>query len=546
MRPTRKATRNTAGGELTGQQAEEKFQQILCNGLRIAHENTLAAIKKYFTSDDVQVTAKRVSMVCPVSQSRIKVPARGVNCRHLECFDLRSYLLYHTMLAFWECPYTFCKAKVFCDQLRVDEYFTAVVDATDERVHEVELLPDGSYKVEQIADFSHVKISDEEPWEPQDAPNMDVVKEEVSNEASEHNQETTQPSPSDADHPADADGSDEVDGRESDDIDQPEAHNESIEEGIEISVDSRPFQCQYCPFRASKKGNLKVHEQRHRCEKLFKCRHCPYRAALKVNLVNHEMTHTGEKRFKCRHCPFRTRQKHTLEDHERTHTGEKPFKCTHCGHAFRTTLTLRNHVEAKHSGGKKPYACDECDFQTAHSPYECAICGERFRFYSNVRTHMASRHGSEEGKTHACTDCDFRTAFSESLARHRRTHWGEAVQVRGEKPYKCQRCDKTFTSSDALATHVKTHSGEKPYACDICNHRSAMKSNLQRHVEAMHEGVKPFKCDRCDEGFSQRQQLDNHIRKHTGERPFKCEKCDATFRMKGALTFHARVHRNRK
>ncbi|KAH7704194.1 zinc finger protein [Aphelenchoides avenae] len=552
MRPTRKATRKTAGGELTEQQAEEKYQQILRSGLRIAHENTFAAIKKYFTADDVQVTAKRVSLLCPVSQSRIKVPARGVDCRHLECFDLRSYLLYHTKLAFWECPYTFCKAKVFCDQLRVDEYFTAVVDATDERVHEVELHADGTYKVEQIAGFSLVKINDEEPWEPQDAPDKNVVKEEVPNEASEHNQETMQPSPSDADQPAEADADEEVDERESDDNKQPEAGNESSEEGVEISVDSRPFQCHYCPYRASKKSNLRVHEQRHRGEKRFKCRHCPYRAALKVNLINHEMTHTGEKRFKCRHCPFCTRQKHTLEDHERTHTG-----------------------------GQKPYACDECDFQTAHSvslkrhkrihsgekPYECAICGERFRFYSNVRTHMASRHGSEEGKTHACTDCDFRTAFSESLARHRRTHTGEKpykcevcgaayrqysnIQEHmrkhtGEKPYKCQRCDKTFTSSGALATHVKTHSGEKPYACDFCKHRSAMKANLQRHVEAMHEGVKPFSCDRCDESSSQRQQLDNHIRKHGGEGSLKCEECDATFRMKGALTVHARVHRNRK
>ena len=57
-----------------------------------------------------------------ISKARLKVPVRSDKCRHVECFDLRSYLDYHRQLTFWECPFSFCKALARCVSLRVDEY----------------------------------------------------------------------------------------------------------------------------------------------------------------------------------------------------------------------------------------------------------------------------------------------------------------------------------------------------------------------------------------------------------------------------------------
>ena len=36
--------------------------------------------------------------------TRIEIPVRGVNCDHLQCFDLESYLLMNYNSNKWKCP----------------------------------------------------------------------------------------------------------------------------------------------------------------------------------------------------------------------------------------------------------------------------------------------------------------------------------------------------------------------------------------------------------------------------------------------------------
>ncbi|KAH7712117.1 MIZ zinc finger protein [Aphelenchoides avenae] len=120
MVPIRRATRKSVGSELSVQEAHRKYDEIR-QGPRIKREQTLELIEHFFQTDDVEVQVKTVSLLCPVSKRRIRDAVRGLKCLHIECFDLRSYLEYHTNLAYWECPFTFCREQVTCDQLRVDE-----------------------------------------------------------------------------------------------------------------------------------------------------------------------------------------------------------------------------------------------------------------------------------------------------------------------------------------------------------------------------------------------------------------------------------------
>ena len=50
-------------------------------------------------------SAVNVSLRCPITYKRISIPARGQECKHLQCFDLESYLRLHgDRGGMWKCP----------------------------------------------------------------------------------------------------------------------------------------------------------------------------------------------------------------------------------------------------------------------------------------------------------------------------------------------------------------------------------------------------------------------------------------------------------
>ncbi|OWZ15431.1 SUMO ligase [Phytophthora megakarya] len=117
----------------------------------LTYESAKQEVIKSFGSedeDDVVATVTMLSVRCPLGLCVINLPARGVHCKHLQCFDLKTFMLYSKKARSkaWRC--TVCFQFIKASDLRIDPYLKkllAEVEGEDE-LEEVEIFPDGSWK----------------------------------------------------------------------------------------------------------------------------------------------------------------------------------------------------------------------------------------------------------------------------------------------------------------------------------------------------------------------------------------------------------------
>lgn len=65
-----------------------------------------------------------------------------------------------------------------------------------------------------------------------------------------------------------------------------------------------------------------------------------------------------------------------------------------------------------------------------------------------------------------------------------------SADVDPKNPLQCHVCMVRCGSANDLRRHVMTHTGEKPFTCQFCNHRTARKYNLKKHMRDVH-GIPP-------------------------------------------------------
>ncbi|KAH7712123.1 hypothetical protein AAVH_20536 [Aphelenchoides avenae] len=113
----------------------------------------------------------------------------------------------------------------------------------------------------------------------------------------------------------------------------------------------KPYECMHCERRFALSSTLHGHKCSRRKydraardkPKPYGCDVCPFKSSKRCNLQAHMLVHTGEKRFKCRVCGTAFARKGDLKKHMRIHTGEKPYRCDECGRRFATSSTLHSH-----------------------------------------------------------------------------------------------------------------------------------------------------------------------------------------------------------
>lgn len=112
--------------------------------------------------DGVEQTAIRVSLKCPITFRRIQLPARGHDCRHIQCFDLESYLQLNCERGTWRCPV--CNKTALLEGLEVDQYMLGIlIYVQNSDYEEITIDPVCSWKPVPVKPDVHVKEESDGP-----------------------------------------------------------------------------------------------------------------------------------------------------------------------------------------------------------------------------------------------------------------------------------------------------------------------------------------------------------------------------------------------
>ncbi|CDQ72027.1 unnamed protein product [Oncorhynchus mykiss] len=286
-----------------------------------------------------------------------------------------------------------------------------------------------------------------------------------------------------------------------------------MERHLKTHTGEKPFECELCHKRFSRRDKLNMHFRSHTGEKPHKCKYCPYAAADSSSLKKHLRIHYDERPFKCQICPYASRNSSQLTVHLRSHTGDAPFQCTRCEAKFKINSDLKRHIRI-HSG-EKPYKCDFCD-------YRCAMKG-------NLKSHVQIKHGT--ANSFRCPDCDFLCTSKTALRQHSREH-------QPTQPIQCSKCTYSCSSKGAFKVHERIHSEERPFKCDFCSFATKQRSNLVIH--------KKKKChtDKPDIGDLPKPVSSRYRTKLDATRAFCCDLCEASFVREDSLRSHRKQHQD--
>lgn len=117
----------------------------------LTYEGAKQEVIKSFGSeddDDIVATCTMLSVRCPLGLCVINLPVRGVHCKHLQCVDLKTFMMFSKKARSkaWRC--TVCHHFIKVSDLRIDPYLKKILAEVkgEDELEEVEIFPDGSWK----------------------------------------------------------------------------------------------------------------------------------------------------------------------------------------------------------------------------------------------------------------------------------------------------------------------------------------------------------------------------------------------------------------
>ena len=102
------------------------------------------AISTNHSPHDVPITDNEQAL-CPITGKMLKYPGRGINCQHLQCFNLKEYIKRATSTRQWLCP--ICNIPVNMNQLMYSHEMENKINAAKESENKTfdEFNPENEY-----------------------------------------------------------------------------------------------------------------------------------------------------------------------------------------------------------------------------------------------------------------------------------------------------------------------------------------------------------------------------------------------------------------
>ncbi|KLO17060.1 hypothetical protein SCHPADRAFT_822182 [Schizopora paradoxa] len=125
----------------------DELVERLKKGKFRSYDDTKTKMAKASSDDDDIVMGKqKMTLKCPLSYTRIKLPCRSDKCVHPQCFEAFSWYSVMEQTTTWLCPV--CEHVLNPEELIVDGYFAEILKKTPDSVEEVEVEPDGEWHTE--------------------------------------------------------------------------------------------------------------------------------------------------------------------------------------------------------------------------------------------------------------------------------------------------------------------------------------------------------------------------------------------------------------
>ncbi|CAL8074368.1 unnamed protein product [Orchesella dallaii] len=294
-----------------------------------------------------------------------------------------------------------------------------------------------------------------------------------------------------------------------------ETANQDEDDYADEQDDPKKFECVVCARKFNDQGSLRRHYKLHK--RNFVCRFCGIKMASAGSLMRHNLLHTGEKPFECELCNRKFSRKDALKAHLVAHEKgnsklslPRPYKCRVCTASYTMRYNLIRHVRQTHQNGsvENQYALEMNMAQpsTKSKPAEEELVMDN-EWFSNIV--------EEENNPLRCNHCDKVFSSMKSLNTHVWYH-------NQEKRFICKICNHGFRYLTDLNRHYLSHRRRKPVsiAQQMAHSRLTQAKQKQTprqraapiHNSVMINGVRHYPCSVCDQVFNHRSNRSRHMR----------------------------------